>query len=92
MFSIPDAAAGGGSIDDVNLAAAALGGFGSIMWAVPSLILSVPGLLLVLAIGAQALGGLDGRCARYEVAVDERHAVQLPATVGLVACRLDGWR
>jgi hypothetical protein len=28
------------------------------LWGVPSLILSVPGLLLVLAIGAQALGGL----------------------------------
>ena len=57
-FSIPDAVAEGGGTDDISLAAAALGGLGSILWAVPSLILSVPGLLLVLAIAAQALGGL----------------------------------
>jgi hypothetical protein len=42
----------------MGLAAAALAGFGSILWAVPSLILSVPGLLLVIAILAQAAGGL----------------------------------
>jgi hypothetical protein len=48
----------GRGTDDISLAAAALGGLGSMLWGVPSLILSVPGLLLVLAIGAQALGGL----------------------------------
>ncbi len=57
-FSIPDPVAGAGGSDDLGLAAAALGGFGSILWAVPSLILSVPGLLLVLAIFGQAAGGL----------------------------------
>ena len=57
-FSIPDPVGGAGGSDDISLAAAALGGFGSILWAVPSLILSVPGLLLVLAILAQAAGGL----------------------------------
>jgi hypothetical protein len=39
------------------LAAASLG-FGAFLWAVPSLALSVPGLLLVAAILAQAAGGL----------------------------------
>jgi VCBS repeat-containing protein len=57
-FAIPDPTSAGDGTDDLGLAAAALGGLGSILWAVPSLILSVPGLLLVLAISAQALGGL----------------------------------
>jgi hypothetical protein len=57
-FSIPDPVAGAGGSDDLGLAAAALGGFGSMLWAVPGLILSVPGLLLIVAILAQAAGGL----------------------------------
>ena len=37
---------------------AAMDGFGSLTWAVPSLVLAVPGLLLVLAVMAQAVGGV----------------------------------
>jgi hypothetical protein len=33
-------------------------GLGSLTWAVPSLVLAVPGLLLVLAVMAQAVGGV----------------------------------
>jgi hypothetical protein len=56
-FIVGPAGAGSGSaldIGDIGLA-----GFdGVIEWAVPALVLSVPGLLLVLAILAQAAGGL----------------------------------
>lgn len=57
-FAIPDVGSSGIGTDDMGLAAAALTGFGPLLWAVPSLILSVPGLLLVIAILAQAAGGL----------------------------------
>ncbi len=43
---------------EIGLAAFSLGGFGAFLWAVPSLALSVPGLLLVVVILAQAAGGL----------------------------------
>jgi hypothetical protein len=42
---------------EVGLAAAGLGGFGMFLWAVPSLVLSVPGVLVVVVILAQAVGG-----------------------------------
>jgi hypothetical protein len=57
-FAIPDVGSSGIGTDDMGLAAAALAGFSPLLWAVPSLILSVPGLLLVIAILAQAAGGL----------------------------------
>jgi hypothetical protein len=44
-------------ISDIGLAAASLGGIGMLLWAVPSLILSLPGVLVVVVILAQALGG-----------------------------------
>ena len=37
---------------------AAMGSLGNLSWAVPSLVLAVPGLLLVLAVLAQAVGGV----------------------------------
>ena len=37
---------------------AAINSLGSLTWAVPSLVLAVPGLLLVLAVLAQAVGGV----------------------------------
>jgi hypothetical protein len=45
-------------LGEIGLAAASLGGLGVFLWAVPSLALSVPGLLLVGAVLAQAAGGL----------------------------------
>jgi len=46
-----------GTID--GLFEASFGGFGVVMeWAVPALVLTVPGLLLVLAVAAQVAGGL----------------------------------
>ena len=59
-FSIPigGTATQPADLGDIGLAAASLGGFGAFLWAVPSLALSVPGLLLVVAILAQAAGGL----------------------------------
>ena len=45
-----------GSAIDVSLAA--VGSLGNLSWAVPSLVLAVPGLLLVLAVLAQAVGGV----------------------------------
>jgi hypothetical protein len=44
-----------GPVIDVSLAA--IDRLGSLTWAVPSLVLAVPGLLLVLAVMAQAVGG-----------------------------------
>jgi hypothetical protein len=45
------------AIDGVgDLGVIGLGGL--VVWAVPALVLSVPGLLLVLAVLAQAMGGL----------------------------------
>ena len=59
-FTVPIGGNGSGMADfnEIGLAAASLGGFGAFLWAVPSLALSVPGLLLVAAILAQAAGGL----------------------------------
>jgi hypothetical protein len=40
------------------LASSRLNGLGALTWAVPGLVLSVPGLLLILLIVAQSAGGL----------------------------------
>ena len=48
--------AGSGPGIDVSLAA--MDSLGNLSWAVPSLVLAVPGLLLVLAVLAQAVGGV----------------------------------
>ena len=48
--------AGSGPGIDVSLAA--MESLGNLSWAVPSLVLAVPGLLLVLAVLAQAVGGV----------------------------------
>lgn len=42
----------------IDVSLAAMEGLGSLTWAVPSLVLAVPGLLLVLAVMAQAVGGV----------------------------------
>jgi hypothetical protein len=42
----------------IALAASRLNGLGALTWAVPGLVLSVPGLLLILLIVAQSAGGL----------------------------------
>jgi hypothetical protein len=52
----PEAGVGGEPEIDVSLAA--IESLGSLTWAVPSLVLAVPGLLLVLAVLAQAVGGV----------------------------------
>ncbi len=46
-----------GDFTDMGLAAASLGSLGVFLWAVPSVILSVPGLLVVVVILAQSVGG-----------------------------------
>lgn len=51
-----DGSVSGGPQIDVSMAA--MEGLGSLTWAVPSLVLAVPGLLLVLAVMAQAVGGV----------------------------------
>jgi hypothetical protein len=56
-FAVPGGSTTGLGID-LGLAAAALGGLGMILWAVPSLALGVSGLLVVLAVAAQTAGGL----------------------------------
>jgi hypothetical protein len=43
---------------EIDVSLAAIEGLGSLTWAVPSLVLAVPGLLLVLAVMAQAVGGV----------------------------------
>ena len=43
---------------EIDVSMAAIEGLGSLTWAVPSLVLAVPGLLLVLAVMAQAVGGV----------------------------------
>ena len=43
---------------EIDVSMAAMEGLGSLTWAVPSLVLAVPGLLLVLAVMAQAVGGV----------------------------------
>jgi len=44
-------------LGDIGLAAASLGGLGMLLWAVPSLALSVPGLLVIGVMLAQLAGG-----------------------------------
>ena len=58
-FAVPGVggAATVGALGDIGLAAASLGGFGLFLWAVPSLALSVPGVLVIVVILAQAAGG-----------------------------------
>jgi hypothetical protein len=58
-FIVPTGGVAGsiGDFSDVGLAAASLGGLGMFLWAVPSLVLSVPGVLVVVIIMAQAVGG-----------------------------------
>jgi hypothetical protein len=59
-FSVGPAA---GSDDDPPIAVADFGSLGLVGldsiadWAVPSLVLGVPGILLIVAVGAQVLGG-----------------------------------
>ena len=43
---------------EIDVSLAVMDGLGSLTWAVPSLVLAVPGLLLVLAVMAQAVGGV----------------------------------
>jgi hypothetical protein len=58
-FAVPATGVSGmvGDFGDVGLAAASLGGLGMFLWAVPSLVLSIPGVLVVVVILAQAVGG-----------------------------------
>jgi hypothetical protein len=48
----------GGTGSEIDVSFAAVGTLGNLSWAVPSLVLAVPGLLLVLAVLAQAVGGV----------------------------------
>lgn len=62
-FTIPlagPADEGGGTTQfvDFALAAALISGLGVFLWSVPGLALSVPGLIVILTILAQAAGGL----------------------------------
>lgn len=59
-FMVPDPGGSGmaGDLGDIGLASASLGGFGMLLWAVPGLALSVPGVLVIVVILAQAAGGL----------------------------------
>ena len=58
-FDVPAAQVSGviGAFGEVGLAAASLGTLGVFLWAVPSLVLSMPGLLVIVVILAQAVGG-----------------------------------
>lgn len=57
LFAVPGAY-GGGPIA-VDMAAVGFGDLGGLfLWAVPGLVVSVPGLLVMLVVGAQAFGGL----------------------------------
>jgi hypothetical protein len=58
VFSTPRDGARRPLAGDLDLATASLGSLGALGWTVPTLVVSLPGLLLLLAIGAQALGGL----------------------------------
>jgi hypothetical protein len=53
-----DAEGGGVTGPEIDVSLAAMGSLGNLSWAVPSLVLAVPGLLLVLAVLAQAVGGV----------------------------------
>ena len=58
-FAVPGSnAALADELGDIGLAAASLGGLGLLLWAVPSLALSVPGLLVIGVMLAQLAGGL----------------------------------
>jgi hypothetical protein len=50
--------ADGGTGPQIDVSLAAIESLGTLSWAVPSLVLAVPGLLLVLAVLAQAVGGV----------------------------------
>lgn len=49
---------GVGTGPEIDVSFAAMESLGNLSWAVPSLVLAVPGLLLVLAVLAQAVGGV----------------------------------
>ena len=48
----------GSAGSEIDVSLAAVESLGNLSWAVPSLVLAVPGLLLVLAVLAQAVGGV----------------------------------
>lgn len=48
----------GGTGPEIDVSLAAIDTLGNFTWAVPGLALAVPGLLLVLAVLAQAVGGV----------------------------------
>jgi hypothetical protein len=52
-----DFTVGGGDVAPFDLGDVGLGGFGNIEWAVPALAMTVPGLLLMLAVLAQLSAG-----------------------------------
>jgi hypothetical protein len=52
-----DPEGGGVTGQEIDMSFAAMESLGNLSWAVPSLVLAVPGLLLVLAVLAQAVGG-----------------------------------
>ena len=53
-----DPEGGVGTGPEIDVSFAAMESLGNLSWAVPSLVLAVPGLLLVLAVLAQAVGGV----------------------------------
>jgi VCBS repeat-containing protein len=57
-FVIPGGSGSGGIDLDLGFAASSLGALGLLLWAVPGLALTVPGLLVVLIVIAQVTGGL----------------------------------
>jgi hypothetical protein len=57
-FTGPGFSVGGGTIAPFGLADVGLAAFGSLEWAVPALAMTVPGLLLMLAVLAQLSTGV----------------------------------
>jgi hypothetical protein len=57
VFTTPRRSGSSGGVD-LGLTASSLGSLGALGWTVPTLAVSVPGLLLLLAIAAQTLGGV----------------------------------
>jgi hypothetical protein len=55
---VPADGASGQLVDGVGLASSSLGMGGLVLWAVPALALTVPGLLVVLVVVAQIVGGI----------------------------------